>query len=240
VEPKPSFILAVSRANLYIASAASSEIGWLPPLLKQQSQRQDPAGRQGYLDASSTVHILEIPNGQITRAMGDVHRSATPLLAGARQRASIAQAIRDKLTELSPGDKAYFRAALRRLRQAAGRPKSAGTRRWRLQGHQDGDVSPVVAEFHGAVWPRRDGLRRAEAGHLRRRRLHTLELIEDMKRQNVKLIVVEPYFDLKTPQAMPTRSGRKVMCWRRRSVGEKQVTDYIQLFDYDVNLLTAR
>ena len=38
---------------------------------------------------------------------------------------------------------------------------------------------------------------------------HTLELIEDMKRQGVKLIVVEPYFDLKTPQAIAATGRRQ-------------------------------
>ena len=61
-----------------------------------------------------------------------------------------------------------------------------------------------------------------------------------MKRQGVKLIVVEPYFDLKTPQAI-AHAGRRhrCWCWRRRSAAAKEATDYIQLFDYDVNLLAA-
>jgi ABC-type Zn uptake system ZnuABC Zn-binding protein ZnuA len=69
---------------------------------------------------------------------------------------------------------------------------------------------------------------------------HTLELIEDMKRQNVKLIVVEPYFDLKTPQAIANqvrqRQGPRAGALSR---GEKEVTDYIGLFNYDVNVLAT-
>src|SRR3954454_18084442 len=73
VEPKPSFILAVSRANLYIAVGRELEIGWLPPLLSSSRNAKIQPGSPGYLDASLNVHILEIPTGQITRAMGDVH-----------------------------------------------------------------------------------------------------------------------------------------------------------------------
>ena len=69
---------------------------------------------------------------------------------------------------------------------------------------------------------------------------HTLELIEEMKRQGVKLIVVEPYFDLKTPQAIANQVGGKVLVMAPSVGGAKEVTDYIQLFDYDVNLLSAR
>ena len=48
---------------------------------------------------------------------------------------------------------------------------------------------------------------------------HTLELMQEMKRQNVKIIAVEPYFDLKTPNAIARDTGRRCSCSRRRSVG---------------------
>jgi hypothetical protein len=61
-----------------------------------------------------------------------------------------------------------------------------------------------------------------------------------MKAQGAKLIVVEPYFDLKTPQAIANQvPGAKVVVLAPSVGGEKQVTDYLQLFDYDVNLLSA-
>ena len=61
-----------------------------------------------------------------------------------------------------------------------------------------------------------------------------------MKRQNVKIILVEPYFDLKTPQLdRAARPARKVLVLPPSVGGEKEITDYIKLFDYDVNLLVA-
>ncbi len=36
---------------------------------------------------------------------------------------------------------------------------------------------------------------------------HTLDLIDEMKRQNVKILLVEPYFDLKTPELDRPRDG---------------------------------
>ena len=46
VDPKPSFILEVSRADLLIVVGRELEIGWLPPLDHEQPQREDPAGRE--------------------------------------------------------------------------------------------------------------------------------------------------------------------------------------------------
>ena len=68
---------------------------------------------------------------------------------------------------------------------------------------------------------------------------HTLELIDEMKRQGIKLILVEPYFDLKTPQAIANQVGGKVLILAPSVGGTKEATDYIQLFEYDVNLLAS-
>jgi zinc/manganese transport system substrate-binding protein len=66
---------------------------------------------------------------------------------------------------------------------------------------------------------------------------HTLELIDLMKRENCKVILVEPYFDLKTPQSVGRSTGGQVVVYLPSVGGEKQVTNYFELFDYDINLL---
>src|SRR6476660_6673950 len=109
VDPKPSFILAVSRADLLIVVGRELEIGWLPPLLTSSRNSKIQPGNKGYLDASLNVKILEIPTAQITRAMGDVHPLGNPhywLEPGNGRR--IAEAIRDKLSQIDPADRAYF------------------------------------------------------------------------------------------------------------------------------------
>ena len=68
---------------------------------------------------------------------------------------------------------------------------------------------------------------------------HTVDLIDEMKRQGAKLIVVEPYFDLKTPQAIGKQVGGEVLELAPSVGGTKEATDYIKLFDYDVSTLVA-
>ena len=68
---------------------------------------------------------------------------------------------------------------------------------------------------------------------------HTLELIQEMKRQGVKIMLVEPYFDLKTPNAVARDTGAKVLVLAPSVGGEKEITDYIKLFDYDINMLVT-
>ncbi len=66
---------------------------------------------------------------------------------------------------------------------------------------------------------------------------HTLELINAMKRDNVKLILVEPYFDLRTPNSIAQQVGGMVVQLMPSVGGVKEITSYFQLFDYDINLL---
>ena len=66
----------------------------------------------------------------------------------------------------------------------------------------------------------------------------TLELIGLMRREQVKVVIVEPYFDLKTPNSIGSATGAKVLVLLPSVGGEKEVTNYFKLFDYDIALLT--
>jgi zinc/manganese transport system substrate-binding protein len=240
VDPKPSFILAVSRADVLIVVGRELEIGWLPPLLTSSRNAKIQAGANGYLDASQNVKILEIPTGQITRAMGDVHPFGNPhywLEPGNGRR--IAQAIRDKFSQLSPGNAASFTQRYNDFDMRL----AAAEKRW------DATMAPYkgtkLVTFHRS-WPNfmeRWGLE--VIGYVEPKPgippspQHTLEVIDGMKREGAKLIVVEPYFDLKTPQSIANQVGGKVLVLAPSVGGTKEATDYIQLFEYDVNQLAA-
>src|SRR5512138_3646368 len=240
VDPKPSFILAVSRADMLIVVGRELEIGWLPPLLTSSRNSKIQVGGPGYLDASLNVKILEIPTGQITRAMGDVHPLGNPhywLEPGNGRR--IAEAIRDTLSAISPNDKAYFAQRYADFDQRL----AAAEKRW------DAAMAPYkgtkLVTYHRS-WPNfmerfgLDVIGYVEPKHgIPPMPQHTIEVIDEMKRQGAKLIIVEPYFDLKTPQAIANQVGGKVLVLAPSVGGAKEATDYIQLFEYDVNQLVA-
>jgi ABC-type Zn uptake system ZnuABC Zn-binding protein ZnuA len=238
VDPKPSFILEVSRADLLIVVGRELEIGWLTPLITSSRNAKIQPGANGYLDASANVRILEIPTGQITRAMGDVHPQGNPhyWLDPANGR-RIAKTIKEKLDQLSPGDRAYFEQRYEDFDKRL----AAAESRW------DSMMAPYkgtkIVTYHRS-WPNfmeRFGLN--VIGYVEPKpgipptTSHTVELIDEMKRQGAKLIVVEPYFDLKTPQAIGKQVGGEVLELAPSVGGSKEATDYIKLFDYDVSKL---
>ena len=240
VEAKPSFILKLAKADLLIAVGRELEIGWLPPLIQQSRNAKVQPGAEGYLDASLTAKILEIPTGQITRAMGDVHPQGNPhywLDPGNGRH--IAKAIVDKLSKMDAADAAYFQSRYadfdKRLAEAE--------KRW------DAQMAPYkglkIVTYHRS-WPNftdRFGL--DVMGYVEPRPgippspSHTLDLIQEMKAQKVGIIVVEPYFDLKTPNAIARETGAKVVVLAPSVGAEAAITDYLKLFDYDVNLVVS-
>src|SRR6266404_3005141 len=113
VEAKPSFILKLQKADVLIVVGRELEIGWLPPLIQQSRNSKIQPGAEGYLDASLECEILEVPTTQVTRAMGDVHPLGNPhYWLDPENGKRIAKEIADKLSQLRPGDRAYFQQQL--------------------------------------------------------------------------------------------------------------------------------
>jgi zinc/manganese transport system substrate-binding protein len=238
VEAKPSFILKLQRADLLVVVGRELEIGWLPPLIQQSRNNRIQPGAEGYLDASLTCQILEIPSGTITRAMGDVHPFGNPhYWTDPENGKRIAKAISEKLAQFRPNDRAYFE---QRLADFTSRLDAAEKRWLAMMAPYKGTK---VVTYHNSFpnFSERFGLN--VIGFIEPRPgipptpQHTLDLINEMKRQNVKLVLVEPYFDLKTPMSIGRATGAEVLVLPPSVGGVKEVTDYFKLFDYDINLL---
>ena len=240
VEAKPSFILKLAKADLLVVVGRELEIGWLPPLIQQSRNARIQQGADGYLDASVTAKILDIPTGQVTRAMGDVHPLGNPhYWLDPDNGRRIAQAVLAKLAALRPPDAPYFQGRYadfdKRLAEAE--------KRW------DAAMAPYkglkIVTYHRS-WPNfaeRFGL--DVIGYVEPKPgippspSHTIDLIAEMKAKNVKIIFVEPYFDLKTPDSIARETGAKVLVLAPSVGAEKVITDYMKLFDYNVDLVLS-
>jgi len=239
VEAKPSFLLKLRQADLLIVVGLQLEIGWLPPLITQSGNPRIQVGANGYLDASQFAEILEIPTGVVTRAMGDVHPLGNPhYWLDPDNGRRVARGIAQKLGELDPAENSYFQERF----QDFDKRLTAAEQKW------DAEMAPYhgrkLVTYHNSFTNFGKHFHLNVIGYVEPRPgipptpSHTIELIGLMKRENCKLVLVEPYFDMKTPNSIGAATGAKVVVYLPSVGGEKQVTNYFQLFDYDIALLT--
>jgi len=237
VEAKPSFLLLLRSADLLELVGLDLEIGWLPPLLEQSRNNNIRPGTNGYLDLSQGVEILDRPS-IVNRSMGDVHPLGNPhYWLDPANAVRIAIQVRNRLVQLRRADAAYFE---QRLNDFKIRINDAN-KRWLAQmapyrGAKIVDYHPSLPNFAkhfgldivGTVEPK-PGIPPSPS--------HTLEIINLIKAQHVKAILMEPYFDRKTPDFIAAKTGAKVVMIYPSVGGKAGLDDYFKLFDYDIRVL---
>src|SRR5205085_11560292 len=77
VDPKPSYIISLSNANLFVTVGLDLETGWSPQLLASSRNSKIQKGSPGYVDASEGVGLMQVP-GSLNRGEGDIHIYGNP------------------------------------------------------------------------------------------------------------------------------------------------------------------
>jgi len=238
VEPKPSLILALRDADVFAQVGLELEAGWAPLLLEQARNPAIRPGGRGHLDLSTAVTVLDVPEGRVSRAQGDIHPYGNPhywLDPANGQRMAAAFAAR--FAELDPSGAAVYHANLQSFTE---RLQEAGARWRELLAPYRG--TPVVAyhnswkyflrytglEIVGYVEPK-PGIPPSPA--------HLAELIESMRQRSARAVIVDPFYDSRTPRMLAERAGARLLVLPSSVGGAPGVNDYIQLIDHDVRSL---
>jgi zinc/manganese transport system substrate-binding protein len=240
IDAKPSFILKLSRADLLIVAGRELEVGYLPPMIDQSRNRKIHPGGTGYLDASSGCDILQVATGQVTRAGGDVHPFGNPhFWTDPENGRRVARAIAARLTALDPTGKATYASNLAAFEAKLTRKEQE----WQAKLAPYSGVEVVT--FHNS-WPnfaKFFGIR--VVGHVEPKPgipptpSHTLEIIRLIQQRKIQVILIEPYFDTKTPDFIAGKTGARVVPFYPSVGGKPAITDYFALFDADVDALVA-
>jgi zinc/manganese transport system substrate-binding protein len=238
VDAKPSFVLRLSRADLLIVAGLELEIGYLPPLIDQSRNDRIHPGNPGYLDASIGCDILQRPTAVVTRAMGDVHPYGNPhYWTDPENGRVIARSIAAKLAELDPAGKAAFDANLATFEaQLSAREKEwdarlapfAGTKVVTFHESWPNFAKHFKLEIVGTIEPK-PGIPPSPS--------HTLEIINLITADKVPVMLVEPYFDRKTPDFIAEKTGAAVVTFYPSVGGIPEIKTYFDLFDHDVDAL---
>jgi len=112
IEARPSLIAKMRRADLVVCSGAELEVGWLPLLQRQASNKNVLQGRDGYFEAAMQVERLEIKE-QVDRSMGDVHGEGNPHVhLDPRRLLQVAEKLSLRLQQLNPEHTGQYQAKL--------------------------------------------------------------------------------------------------------------------------------
>lgn len=239
LDAKPSFMVAVNRADLVLAIGLDLEVGWLPPLLQGARNPRVLPGSPGYLDLSTLVTPLDV-QASADRAQGDVHPKGNPhYWLDPENGRMLARGIAARLGELDPAGKATFAANLaafeakldekeaawaKALAPLAGQPIVTFHRSWAyLAARYRLDVTAFIEPKPG----------------IQPTALHTVEVIKVVRAKGVRVILMENFYDRRAPDQVASHTSAKVVFVPAMVGGTDAVVSYFDLFDAIVGGMTA-
>jgi ABC-type Zn uptake system ZnuABC Zn-binding protein ZnuA len=234
VEVLPSYMVLVSRADLYLKIGLGLDF-WAQPIIDGSRN-----GRLKVADCSEGVEVLEKPSGPVSALLGDVHPQGNPhYWLDPANGLIIARNIANALSEADPANKSAYDAGLKnftdRLNKKITEWQEAAAP---LKGMQ-------IITYHNS-WPyfcKAFGVR--VAGFIEPKpgieptASHTAEIIDLIKSQKIKVIGKEPYFSDKAPNSIAVATGAKVVILPPSVRGVSGTDDYFSLFDTLVSRLTS-
>jgi zinc/manganese transport system substrate-binding protein len=238
IDAKPSYLLKLKKADLFIENGLELEVGWVPPLLTGARNRKIlPSGR-GFLDASTGCDILQKTSGSVDRSKGDVHPFGNPhYWLDPNNGLVIAKNIAERLAELD----AVHAEAYRNNFTVFESKLKAKDKEWLTA--MAPFIGSRVVTYHNS-WPnfaQHFGLEVVDFVEVRPgippTPLHIQQLTQRIKTEKIRLILVEPYFDTKLPERIAQQSGAKMLIFAPSVGAEPHIKTYIDLFDHNVQLL---
>src|SRR5437762_4395962 len=209
VDARPSFVVSLRNADVLIDGGAELELGWLPPLLQNARNPKIEIGKPGRVQASQGIHLMNVPTN-VTRAAGDVHAlgnphfAADPIIAKA-----IAQHIAQSLSAVDPAHAATYESNFKNFEGIInaklqewgaamlpfkGQHVVAYHDSWVYFAHRFGVNIDTFLEPKPGIPPSPS---------------HLAEVIEKMKAQKMKAIIVEPFHDRKIAEKVAGATGAK-------------------------------
>lgn len=123
VDPRPNYVLALSKADILIYNGMELEVGWLPPVQKNSRNNKVLAGGIGAIDASVAITPQGVPSGNVDRSQGDVHSQGNPhYLYSLPEAMKVAELLAKKFMVIDPENGSYYQDRLNSfLKRAAER-----------------------------------------------------------------------------------------------------------------------
>lgn len=237
VDPKPSYIVKLSRADMFVTVGLDLETGWAPQLVQSSRNGKIQRGNPGYVDASEGISLLQVPSST-SREEGDIHIYGNPhyWLDPIRGK-QIAQNIYNHLVELAPENEAIFSQNLQAFKNKIDQ---------KIVDWQD-KIAPYkgtkIIAYHNewVYFEERFGLEIVDflepKPGIPPTPSQLVSVIKKVKAQDIPALINSPYFSSKSPEVVARNTGLKIVKLSTMTGGYEEIEDYFDLFDYNINTL---
>ncbi len=235
IQPKPSDIRELSKADLYVNGGLDLE-AWSDPLVEAAGRPEFFRGGAKSVDLSEGITLLKSPSGALSRSQGDQHLFGNPHYHLNPENAKImSRTLTEKLKEADPADASVYQSnedaflAEMDRRIAAWRSSGASCAGKEIYAYHD-EVA-YLADFLGLV---SDKYLEPKPG-IPPTPKHIEELQAYAKSHEVKAILQTTYFPTAASEALGKRIGAPVVLIAH-NVGELPGTqDIFSFYDTDIH-----
>ncbi len=239
VDPKPSYIISLSNADMFVTVGLDLETGWSPQLLSSSRNNKIQKGSQGYVDASLGVTLYQVPSA-INRGEGDIHIYGNPhYWLDPMNGKVIARNIANGLERVDPSNKAMYEANL----EAFYTKIDAKMKEWQSK------IAPFkgskIIAYHNewVYFETRFGLQIVDFMEpkpgIPPSPSQLVKVIKEIKANNIKVIISSPYFTTSSSDVVAKQTGVKELTLATSTGAFDSVKNYFDLFDYNINQLVA-
>lgn len=239
IDPRPSDVLSVKRADVFVHTGLDLE-AWREPLLNAAGNPRAIRGGAGEINLSEGIRLLNAPQAGVTRSAGDIHMLGNPhYWLGPENGGIMARTIARRLSEIDPAHAADYEANLAAFKSRL----ESKLDEWRatlapLEGAEFvayHDEWPYFAEFAGVTIQQflepKPGIPPGPK--------HMAFIESYIETNDVKGIAYTSIFPSKPAESLAKKTGVPVI-EMAQGVGEvKAATDYLALIDYNVEQLTT-
>lgn len=239
VDPKPSYIISLSDADMYVTIGLDLETGWSPQLLASSRNTKIQKGSAGYVDASDGISLLQVPTAA-NRAEGDIHIFGNPhYWLDPLNGKVIARNIANGLERVDPSNKAIYETNLQTFYKTI----DDKMRDWQAKMAPFKGSKIIAYHNEWVYFEKRFGLEIVDFMEPKPGIPPTpsqlVKVINEVKANNIKVIISSPYFSTSSSDVVAKQTGVKVLTMATSTSAFPTVKNYYDVFDYDVNLLIA-
>jgi ABC-type Zn uptake system ZnuABC Zn-binding protein ZnuA len=236
-EVRPSMMLKLRRADAVVENGLDLD-AWADVAIEGANNPQIVRGGRGRIEISQGVELLEVPTARVDRSMGDVHPRGNPHFSLDPGLAPvITRNIVEGLARLAPEHRAAFeqnrQAFLAQLEQRMiGWTKAMAPFRGSKVVVYHPDFIYLLTRFglvQAATLEDRPGIPASPQ--------HIVSLIRQMKEEKIKVILVEPWNDVKLATRVAEEAGAKALVMATAVGAVKGADNYLAAIDFNITTL---